>query len=313
MPQRYCLLSGFAFAAILMMGIRATAQTATVLPIEDQRSAMLVTADLEADVPRFRPKFYQGAELRGGYITDFSGRDGLSQTHEEARVSFGVPLFSLDNILAVSPYVRFDHLNGFDDGSFEIPSTLYNTGVTLLNRKQWSPRVSTFAMLTPSVRSDMSTSVNAFRVFGLGLVNWQATDAWSLSVGAVYLDRADLGVLPVLGATWTPVPWWKVDLTMPRPRISRRMWKQSSQAEAWTYLAAELGGNTWAVSRASGATDQLSLRSIELQVGYEVLRAGNRGWLVEGGYAFGRKLEYEDNPLARDLDDAIFFRGGWRF
>ncbi len=162
-------------------------------------------------------------------------------------------------------------------------------------------------------RSDMTTSENAFRLFGLGVANWQVGPTWSLAAGAVYLDRADLGLLPVLGVTWTPSPWWKLELTMPRPRLSRRLWKQSSEAEAWTYLAAELGGNTWAVTRADGARDELSLRSIEIQGGYEVIRAGNRGWFIEGGYAFARRLEYEADSVELDLADAIFFRGGWRF
>ena len=100
---------------------------------------------------------------------------------------------------------------------------------------------------------------------------------------------------------------------MPRPRIARRLWKQSSAAESWAYLGAELGGNTWAITTATGRPEELSLRSIDLRAGVETIRAGNRGWFAETGYAFARKLQYEAGGQTLDLADAWFLRGGVQF
>ncbi|MEM9644828.1 MAG: DUF6268 family outer membrane beta-barrel protein, partial [Planctomycetota bacterium] len=240
--------------------------------VEDWRVAS------EQSVPRFRKQFFQGAELRAGHLIDLGGGSPrLSQTFEDVRVAFGVPLFSMSNLLALQPYFRVDQLHGVADlagAGIEAPETLYNTGVSLFFRKTWSPKWSATLLLTPSVRSDFETSRDAFRLFGLGIASWQATPSWSFSFGAVYLDRADLGLLPVLGATWTPTPRWKWDLTMPRPRVSYRQWKQGADAEAWLYMGGELAGNTWAVRRTSGAVDELSLGGIDLVVGYEQIRAG---------------------------------------
>ncbi|TWT91601.1 hypothetical protein Pla100_49920 [Neorhodopirellula pilleata] len=270
----------------------------------------------EVPVERFRRGFFQGGELIGGYVGDAAApARSVDETSWEARLAFGVPLGSLENILVVRPFFRADHLNG--PTVVDVPATLYSTGATLFQRKQWNERVSTILIATPSVRSDFTTSDNAFRLFGLGLVNWQCRDDLSIGLGAVYLDRADLGVLPAAGLTWTPAPWWKIDLMMPRPQINRRVWKDGGFAEAWAYAGATLGGNTWAVTRQSGPTtgqsDELTVSGIRLFAGYEVIQTGNRGWKFEAGYVFNRSIEYENDATDVDLDDALFVEAAWRF
>jgi len=271
----------------------------------------------ETAVPRFRKHFFQGAELRGGHLFDFGGgSNAIDQSYEEARFAVGVPLFDMDNLLAARPYFRIDHLHGpvqRSPGDLDVPETLYDTGVSIFNRKKWTEKLSTILLLTPSVRSDFTTSDEAFRLFGLGVVSWKVRRDLEVMLGAVYLDRADLGILPVVGATWTPTPEWKLELTLPRPRLSRRMWKQGALAEAWVYLGGEFAGNTWAVSRASGTTDELSLGGVDVFLGYEWIRAGNRGLVAETGFRFARELEYERSGEEFDLDDGVFLRGGWQF
>lgn len=278
--------------------------------------------EIELPIERFRRGFFQGAEISGGYLSDGSdspvgpGRSGgLGETFWEARAGFGVPLGSLKNILAVQPFFRADHLEG--PVGIDAPNTLYSTGVTLFQRKQWNERISTVVIVTPSVRSDFSTSKNAFRLFGLGLVNWQCRENLSVGLGAVFLDRADLGVLPAIGLTWTPTPQWRFDLVMPRPQVNYRVWKDGAQAEGWAFAGASLGGNTWAVTRDGGALDgqddELTVSGIRLFTGYETNRAGNRGWRVEGGLVFNRSIEYEQSDIDFDLDDALFIQSTWRF
>ncbi|TWU23905.1 hypothetical protein Pla52o_18280 [Novipirellula galeiformis] len=266
----------------------------------------------ETPVERFRKSFYQGAELLGGHLLDTGdAAGGLDVTFEEARAGFAVPLGSLENILVLRPYFRADHFNG--PHTVDVPGTLYNTGVTFFNRKEWSPLISTTLVVTPSVRSDFTTRDNAFRLFGLGLIHWQYRSDLSLSFGAVYLGRADLPLLPALGATWTPTPQWKVDAMLPRPRIARRLWKDGGNAETWAYLGGTLGGNTWAVTRDSGETDELTLSDLRLFGGWEWVRTGNRGLYFEAGYAFNRTIEYERNDIEIDLDDALFLEASLKF
>jgi hypothetical protein len=276
--------------------------------------------DSMAEIPiqRFRKSFYQGAEVLGGHLFDLGNQlGGIDMTFEEARVSFGVPLGSLENILGMRPYFRATHLDGpsasIDGNDFDVPETLYETGITFLNQKTWTEKVSTTVIVSPAVRSDLTTGEGALRIFGLGLVNYQCSDAWKVSFGAVYLDREDVSLLPAVGFTWMPSPDLKFDGMIPRPRLAKRLWKEGGDAEGWVYLGAGFGGNSWAVSRDSGQKDQLTIRDYRLMAGYEVIRAGNRGTFVEAGYAFGRSLEYVSDDLERDLDDGVFLQASWRF
>ncbi len=305
---------------------------ATELVSEDPMAAMPISPELieswstmttpEVPIERFRRSFFQGAEFLGGFmgtgIDDSVGpgqSGGLDETFWEARLSFGVPLGSLQNILAVQPFFRTEYLNG--PTGIDAPETLYGTGVNLFQRKQWNERFSTIVLLSPSIRSDFTTNDNAFRLFGLGLVNWQCREDLSLGLGVVYLARADLGVLPAVGLTWTPTPDWRLDLMMPRPQISHRLWKAGGNAEGWVFAGATLSGNTWAVTREGGPldgeSDQLTLSGIRMFTGYEKIQAGNRGWKLEAGYVFNRSIEYEIGDTDFDLGNAAFVEASWKF
>lgn len=282
------------------------------ISVADPPWAGLPPEAMEVPIDRFRRSFYQGAEVLGGYLWDTGdAAGGLDQTFEEARVSFGLPLGSMDNILGIRPFFRAEHLNG--PTAIDLPETLYSTGVALLNQIKWSEKISTTVVVAPAVRSDFRTSENSVRIFGLGLVNWKPQDNLTLSVGAVFFDRNDVSVLPAIGIVYLPRPWWKIDATMPRPRIARRIWKQGGEAEAWAYLGGRLGGNTWVVKRDTGLNDELTLRDFQILGGYEVMRKGNRGLFIEGGYAFGRSIEYEVQDIEIDLDDGVFIQAGWQF
>ncbi|MBB3209702.1 hypothetical protein FHS27_005542 [Rhodopirellula rubra] len=328
---RRCAVASFSaigFIAVSPLGVSHTNAQTLVAPeqvgsgfeqyepgemiVADEYVPVLTPIAMEVPVERFRRGFYQGSEVSSGYVHGLGDRaGGLNQTFFEARVAVGVPLGSLKNILAVSPFFRVDSIDG--PTSIDVPETLYSTGVTLFQRKEWTERVSTTFLLTPSVRSDFTTSEDAFRLFGLGMVSWQVCTDWNVALGAVYFDRSDLSVLPVIGATWTPRPWCKLDLTMPRPRLSYRLWKDGGVAEAWAYIGGQLGGNTWAVSRDDGSHDELTIGELRLLFGYEVIRQGNRGLLIEGGYAFNRSVEYERANVEVDLDDGLFLQAGWKF
>jgi hypothetical protein len=134
-----------------------------------------------------------------------------------------------------------------------------------------------------------------------------------LSAGAVVLGRADLPVLPAFGIVWTPNRVTKLDLRFPLTRFSYRLAKDGGRSETWAYLSGGLGGNTWAVTRESNATDLLSLRDYRLVIGIERLVDGGGGCFFEAGGAFGRRLEYENDGSELKFSDAGLLRAGWRY
>ena len=267
--------------------------------------------DPEAPVPRFRKSWFQGLLLSGGWLDD-GGSDGLGISHAEVQLRSGIPLGSLDNILAISPSFRVDTLRG--PSVIDVPETLYETGINFFWKKDLSPRWSARVLVAPMVRSDFTTSDGALRIFGLGLLAWQCIpDELELSFGAVALGRDDIPVLPAVGLVWTPTPQWRVDAVFPRPRIAYRWDKDGARSETWLYLSGALGGNSWAVSRASGQIDELSLRDFRALVGMEHIRAGGQGYFVEAGWVFGRELEYARQDVSFEFDDCATIRAGVTF
>jgi hypothetical protein len=267
--------------------------------------------DPEAPVPRFRKSWFQGLQINSGWLDD-GGNDGLGISHVEAQLRSGLPLGSLDNILAISPSIRIDSLHG--PAMIDVPETLYETGVNFFWMRQLSPRWAARVMVAPMVRSDFTTSEGAFRIFGLGLLAWQwIPDELELSFGVVSLGRDDIPVLPAIGLVWTPTPQWRFDVVFPRPRIAYRLAKAGARSETWLYLSSALGGNTWAVSRTSGAVDELSLRDFRVLLGLEQIRSGGKGYFVEAGWVFARELEYERENVSLEFDDCATVRAGVTF
>jgi len=131
--------------------------------------------------------------------------------------------------------------------------------------------------------------------------------------GAVYLDRADLPLLPAVGLTWTPRPSTRLDLQFPQSRFAWRLAKDVTASETWISLSAGIGGNTWAVTRADGKTDEVSLGDIRLLLGLEHIVDGGGGWFADIGYAFNRYYEFQSDQVKTRLSDGVLLQAGWRY
>lgn len=284
-------------------------------------------------IRRFKKQAIQSVSVSGGWLGATRGND-LSSSFFETTIGLGVPLgligrkfagsdpkalrhrteqvSNAPNILGITPSFRVDYIDAAP--GIDVPAELFETGVNFFYRKPINDRWSAVAIVRPSVRSDFTTSDKAFRIFGLGLLNWDyKPDVLSLSFGAVYLDRADLPLLPAVGLTWTPKPTTKLDLRFPQSKLAFRLAKDGSNSETWSYVTAGLGGNTWAVTRASGLTDELSLQDVRLMFGVDHLTDGGGGWFAEFGYAFNRRIEYESTDAEVDLSDGILLQAGCRY
>ena len=265
----------------------------------------------ETSLRRFKKQALQSLSLSSGYLADISGGD-LNRYFLDASIGSGVPLGSFENTLGVTPRVRIDWVDAID--GIDVPNELYLFETQFFYRKPINERLSAMAIFSPSIRSDLTTSDRAFRVFALALLNWKyIPDRLTLSAGTVFLGRADLPVLPALGLTWTPTRTNKLDLRFPDSRWSYRLAKDGARSEHWLYAGIGLGGNTWAVTRASGVTDELSLRDIRLRWGAEKLLDGGGGWFVESGVALNRRIEFERDETTTKLGEGILLQAGWRY
>lgn len=267
--------------------------------------------DSEAPLSRFRQGCFQGAAVSTGFIND--GTDGgMGVTSTDLSASFAIPLGSFDNVVVATPFLRTDFLTAAP--ALDLPEELYETGARFFWKRPLNDELSVMTIVTPAIRSDFENTSNAFRVFGLGQLIWQAVpETLSLSGGVVHTGRDDFPILPAAGLLWTPTREWKVDIQFPSPRVSFRIDKDGSHSESWIYLSGVFGGNTWSVQRASGVADELTLRDYRLLAGFEHLLPDNRSIFVEGGFVFGRAVEYESEPESTELDSTGILRCGIAF
>lgn len=259
---------------------------------------------------RYRDTCYQGSHVTYGVIPAGSSNLGIESL--DLMGVFSIPLDGIDNVVSFVPFFRLDDLNA--PVPIDLPDSLYEAGVKTFWRRNVNEDLTTTVLFTPSVRSDFDSSQQAFKLFGTAMLTWKIVpDQISVFGGVMYTGREDFPVLPTMGVYWTPSPVWKFDIQFPSPRISRRIYKDNDFSETWTYVSGVFGGNTWAVKRASGQNDQLTLRDLRLMVGIEHLRKNNRGVFLETGWVFSRSMEYENTPGQIDFGDALMLRAGIQF
>jgi len=273
-------------------------------PAEPRNRALeLVPRDDAQAVRRYKRGFFQRMQLSGEWLVPVGDRS-LEIRSLDASLSVAIPLGSFENLLMVTPNFRVDHLTA-EDG-IEIPSSLYGTGIDFMWRSAFNDRWGAMVGVQPAMFSDFHTSRDALRITGRAFATWQwVPERLTLLMGIVYLDRNDIRLLPGAGMIWTPSAVSRIDLVFPRPKIAHRLAFLPQQSEDWVYLRGSLGGSTWAVRRASGVDDQLTLRDYRIYLGWERIREGGGGLFAEAGYVFGRRLEYEVVPAEREFSDAL--------
>lgn len=273
--------------------------------------------EVEVELERYKRQALQSLSLEFGGVSRFES-DSLQNGFLEIGIGTGIPLGSLDHILGLTPRVRVDWLDLSDQvalpAGYELPSDLYQFDLQFFYRRSLSERLSVLAIVSPAIRSDLSTDDRAMRLFALGLLNWEwIPDRVTLSGGAVMLGRADLPVLPALGLMWTPNRRTRLDLRFPLAKAGYRLTKDGGNSETWAYISGGLGGTTWAVTKADGQTDEFSLRDYRLFIGWERLVSGGGGCFTELGVALGRRVEWERPHLEVEFPSAAMIQAGWRY
>ncbi|MGF1580712.1 MAG: hypothetical protein ACFCD0_15225 [Gemmataceae bacterium] len=240
--------------------------------------------------------------------------DDFGMTDFRFTGSVFLPVPALKSALVITPSFTVDYLNG--PVSRDLPPRLYLASASFFWMSKPTKNLQIRFGVSPTIASDFEASNNAFRLPIFAVVTYQWNPEWQFLLGVTYLDRNDVNVLPIAGAIWTPTEDVRVELTIPRPRLAKRIWlpwDAGLEAENWVYLAGELGGGTWAIRRTSGVDDEVTLRDFRILLGWERKMPDGINFRLEGGYVFGRRIEYESDTEDLSPSDAIFLRAGWTF
>lgn len=252
--------------------------------------------------------FLQRIYLQESWLPNLGGEDALGLNSIHTYVAAGIPLFSFDSPLIITPGFQAH----FTEGPVirDVPPRLYDTYLDIRWMKPLGERWKADIAVTPGVYGDFAQADDrSFRLTGRGFAVWQRNDQMKWILGVVYLNRPNLRMVPAVGLVWQPNDDFRADLIFPQPRLARRI-AHTPTYERWVYLGAELGGGAWAVERAGGGTDVLSLNDWRWRLGFEHLPY--QGWKTwyELAYVSLRTLEYESELVEIALDDTFMLRAG---
>ena len=169
----------------------------------------------------------------------------------------------------------------------DLPPQLFNILINVGTVFQFNDRVKIDAMLSPGWYTDFSNKgVEAFRL-PWHLVSFFQTDSnWQWVLGVTNLARDDIQYLPVLGMIYSsPESDFRLDLVFPRPRVAMKV-SETKRESQWVYVGGELGGGSWAISRADRAYDVVTYRDFRLMGGLESRTAAGHAVRIEGGWVF---------------------------
>ena len=200
--------------------------------------------------------------------------------------------------------------------SYDLPGELYDVslGASWMRRinDRWMLRLTASAAYASDGQNNSSDAWQ-FRggVFGI----FQQTERWQWVLGALASGRNDIPVIPAAGAVWEPRRDLRIDLLLPRPRVSWLVFEKPNRQQ-WMYFQAGFTGGTWAFERLSGADDVLTYREWRLVLGWESVAPKRPGQFIsldpkfgaEVGYAFGREFEFESDLPNIDPDSGVMLR-----
>ncbi|MFM8893726.1 MAG: hypothetical protein ACKOTB_19315 [Planctomycetia bacterium] len=242
--------------------------------------------------------------------------DGLGLTTLEKTITLGLPCPTVESPLLVTAGFVGTLTNA--PAGADVPGELFEGYVQARWLKKLGDRFGVDLAVAPGWYSDFhNDSPEALRVTGHGFGAWEAHDNLRVVAGVIYLDRYDVGILPAGGLLGTPADDTRWELIFPRPRMAWRI-AERPRASHWLYLAAEFGGNQWAVDSVTppttGQNQILVIRDYRLLAGWERKPAGlGLSGRLELGWVTGRSVQYyrTDQPWLYPSDTFLVRAGIW--
>jgi hypothetical protein len=281
-------------------------------------------------------RFIQGITLEHTWLAGSDG-DELDQNDTDVAVTFALPIFpNPKNPLYVSPGFGL-HL--WDGPAFpesypaDLPAQAYDAYLDVTWRPQFNEAFGMELAVRPGVYTTFDAiNADSIRLQGRGLGFIRLSPAWQLAIGAIYLDRVDVKLLPAGGLIWTPNEKNRLEFLFPKPKLSRYVMTAWTNTEWWIYLTGEYGGGSWTIERTgdtdplvAGGDDQIDINDFRVMLGLEFkptqnidgnLPPARRQYVAyfEVGYVFEREIVYRSGvPHEFGLPATYLFRGGIRF
>ncbi|NUQ63684.1 MAG: hypothetical protein HUU20_14500 [Pirellulales bacterium] len=262
--------------------------------------------------PDARDGMFQKLTFSETWLAGGQGADALGMNDLELKMVLALPVPSRTFPMVITPGFVAHYLEG--PRVSDLPPRVYEAYTQFRWFRRYTPRWASDLAVSPGLFTDFERgSDDALRITGHGaaIFDWTATTRIVFGVG--YLDRENLGVLPIGGVIWKPNPDWEFKLVAPRPEIGRRVYWSGfvgDRIQDWLYVAGEFGGGTWAIVRADGTPDTFTYDDYRALLGLKRKAIGTPDGWVEIGYIFGRQIEYQSGTPEVEPSDTVLVRAG---
>lgn len=199
-------------------------------------------------------------------------------------------------------------------GGYGLPASVYHIGWDLELATPNTQGYSVQLGFTPSLNSDFdgTLSNDAWNFDARGILFIHHSPEWMVALGAGYWDRVDDIIVPYAGVVWTPNNYWEWRVLFPESRVSYFLGMHDGFAK-WLYLSFEYNVESYQVNRTPmDVREQIQLEDWRLLLG---LRSDNGlvTLFIEGGWVFGRDVEFKRATPGFSISDGFIGRAGIRF
>ena len=235
--------------------------------------------------------------------------DGFGVSDMDAKSTLLIPVMYKGSPIRLAMGYGTTFMN--TPAGFDVPSQLYSIQAELRWLIALRERLAVDLGAGGGLFSDFNGSgLNGSRATGRAILVKTVSDRLKLSAGVLYIGRANLKAIPIVGLIYTPDDDVRIELLIPRSRIARRMFYTGNR-EHWFYAGLELfGGNSWAIEQPGGVQNVVIYKDNRLLVGYETKAVNALAGRVEVGYVFSRKLQIGDDSNVLSPGGTMLLRVG---
>jgi hypothetical protein len=231
----------------------------------------------------------------------------------EVTSTFAFPMFGhIETPLLVTPGFEVDWLQG-PSGVAELPPQVYDAYLDFAWYPHPYPWMGFELGLRTGIYSDFHVlNSESLRLMGRAAASLSVSPTMDIVLGAAYLDRLDVKLLPVAGVYYRPTPDWDMYLVFPNPKV-RNFIAAVGSTKWWWYAAGEYGGGSWTTELTTGE-NQFDYNDIRVIGGLEWETQTQIHGHLEIGYVFNREIIYRHHPPTNiDPDDTFMLRAGVGF
>lgn len=245
-------------------------------------------------------RLFQDTGLRGTYLHGTDNNDLAITEFEASTTAYFANFLGIPNGLRVTPGFTFHWLDGPKFSRAHAPSRLYSAYLDFGLEPQFTPRFGADVAVRVGAYSDFQAfNMDSIRILGSGVGIYQVTPQVALKMGAAYIDRVRIKLLPAAGILWTPNPQTRWDIFFPAAKLANQ-WRTVNNREVWWYVGAEYGGGSWSIEREENpqrlADDRMDINDIRVYLGVDMWNLNRFYGFGEIGYVFDRELVFNLEP-----------------